>query len=50
MALGWNDFEDAVQAVCATKAGADFIVTRDLQDFRASTVPAHEPAYILSLL
>jgi predicted nucleic acid-binding protein len=50
LGLGWSDFEDAVQAVCASKVGADFIVTRDLQDFRASPIPAHEPAYVLSLL
>jgi predicted nucleic acid-binding protein len=50
MALGWNDFEDAVQAVCASKVGADYIVTRNLRDFRRSSVPAHDPEFILSLL
>lgn len=32
LSFGWNDFEDAVQAVCADKVGADYIVTRDLGD------------------
>jgi predicted nucleic acid-binding protein len=50
LALGWRDFEDAVQAVCAEKVGADFIVTRDLKDFRGSTVPAREPSALLPLL
>jgi len=50
LALGWNDFEDAVQATCASKIGADFIVTRDLQDFRGSAVPAREPGFVLPLL
>jgi predicted nucleic acid-binding protein len=50
LALGWRDFEDAVQAVCASKIEADFIVTRDLQDFRGSTVPAHDPAFVLTRL
>lgn len=48
--LGWRDFEDAVQSVSASKAGADFIVTRDLKDFRNSAVPAREPAFVLPLL
>jgi predicted nucleic acid-binding protein len=43
LALGWKDFEDAVQAVCAEKVGAEFIVTRDPDDFRASPVPVIAP-------
>ncbi|HYW14124.1 MAG TPA: PIN domain-containing protein [Longimicrobium sp.] len=50
LSLGWRDFEDAVQTVSASKAGADCIVTRDLKDFRASPVPARDPAFILPLL
>lgn len=50
LALGWSDFEDAVQAVCADKAGADYIVTRNLHDFRGSPVPAQPPAHVLKLL
>lgn len=38
--MGWRDFEDAVQAVCAAKAGADYIVTQDLHGFQAASVPA----------
>ena len=50
LALGWMDFEDAVQSICASKAGADYIVTRDLHDFRGSGVPARDPASVLPLL
>jgi predicted nucleic acid-binding protein len=50
LALGWRDFEDAVQSVSATKVGADFIVTRDLHDFHGSSVPAREPSFVLPLL
>ncbi|HST58836.1 MAG TPA: PIN domain-containing protein [Longimicrobium sp.] len=50
LSLGWRDFEDAVQSVSATKAGADYIVTRDLKDFRDSVVPVCEPAFVLPLL
>jgi hypothetical protein len=30
--------------------GADFIVTRDLEDFHGSAVPAREPTAVLPLL
>jgi predicted nucleic acid-binding protein len=50
LSLGWRDFEDAVQSVSASKAGADFIVTRDLKDFRGAAVPARDPSFILPLL
>jgi len=48
--MGWKDFEDAVQAVCASKVGADYIVTRDLHDFRGASVPVRTPAQVLTLL
>lgn len=44
----WRDFEDAVQAVCAEKAGVDAIVTRDLADFRGSRVPVMEPTDVIA--
>lgn len=50
LSMGWGDFEDAVQAVSASKVGADFIVTRDLRDFRDSPVPAREPGFVLAHL
>jgi predicted nucleic acid-binding protein len=43
LTLGWRDFEDAVQAVCAEKIGAEFIVSRDPADFRESLVPVIAP-------
>ncbi len=46
-ALGWADFEDAVQAVTAERIHADFILTRNLRDFRQSPVPAISPAEYL---
>jgi predicted nucleic acid-binding protein len=48
--LEWRDFEDAVQAVCAEKTGAEVVVTRNLDDFRASTVPAVSPVDALAML
>jgi predicted nucleic acid-binding protein len=46
-----EDFEDALVAECAKKAGVDYIVTRD-DEFRdsASPVPAISPDTLLSLL
>jgi predicted nucleic acid-binding protein len=48
--LGIADYEDAVQAVCASKIGADFIVTRNEKDFEGSPVPAWTPSKVLALL
>ena len=50
LALQWADFEDAVQAACALKAEADYIVTRDKEGFVDSDVPPIAPAELLSLL
>lgn len=48
-ALGWNDFEDAVQAVCALETGADYIVTRDPKPFAALTIPVAHPSELLGI-
>ncbi len=41
---GHRDFEDAVQVLCATRIGqVDFIVTRNLRDFKTSEIPALSP-------
>ena len=32
--LDGNDFEDTLQAVCASRAGCDCIITRNAKDFR----------------
>ncbi|GHV79850.1 DNA-binding protein [Spirochaetia bacterium] len=45
-----DDYEDAVQANCAWRIGADYIVTRNLQDFTASPVPAISPRDALEML
>ena len=50
LALGWDDFEDAVQAACALKGEADYLVTRDKEGFAGSDVPAITPSELLPLL
>ena len=42
-----NDFEDAVVACCAKYAGCDYILTRNISDFRKSPIPALTPGEFL---
>lgn len=41
--LSSGDFEDALQAVSAETCGADWLVTRNVNDFSQSRVPAVRP-------
>lgn len=45
--MGWADFEDALQAVSAKRIGADFIITRNVKDFKDSSVPVVTPTDFL---
>jgi len=45
-----RDFEDAVQAACAKRIKANYIVTRNLRDFEESPVRAISPQDLLKLL
>ena len=49
LAMDWDDFEDAVQASCAAKVEADYLLTRDQEDFRGSHVPVLSPAEYVAL-
>ena len=48
LALGFSDFEDAVQVACAVKANADRIVTRNAKDFRKSPIACESPGAVLA--
>lgn len=50
LALGWPDFEDALQAACAQNVDADHLVTRDPDDFARSPVPPISPPEVLALI
>lgn len=50
MAMSWPDFEDAVQAACAAKAGVDYLVTRNAEDFQGAEVDVVGPPELLTLL
>ena len=45
--LPMHDFEDALQVAAAMACGAQFIVTRNERDFKASPVPALSPEAFL---
>lgn len=49
LGLGWKDFEDAVQAVCAESAAVDYLVTRDKKGFRAATIRVLTPGELVAL-
>jgi predicted nucleic acid-binding protein len=46
--LPFSDYEDAVQHCCATNEGLDAIVTRNVKDYRHSTLPVFTPTEFLS--
>lgn len=50
LSLRWSDFEDCLVACCAEKAGIDYIVTRNLRDYRTSPVPAISPEQLFEML
>jgi predicted nucleic acid-binding protein len=50
LALPYRDFEDAVQMVSALRSGAQYLVTRNVHDYRAGPLPVLQPAELLALL
>ncbi len=50
LAMNWTDFEDAVQAACAEKAEADYLVTRDKKGFKRSVVRSVTPAELVAIV
>ena len=46
----WTDFEDCLVAQCAQKVGADYIVTRNLDDFQRSSIRAVTPQQLFDEL
>jgi predicted nucleic acid-binding protein len=50
LGLGWADFEDAVMAAAARRAGCDALVTRNPRDFRRSPVRILTPSEALAWL
>ena len=48
--LPYDGFEDAVQMMAAVQADAQYLVTRNVRDYRAGPLPALQPAELLALL
>ena len=44
----WSDFEDCLVARCAEKIKADYIITRNVSDFRNSSVEAITPVELFA--
>ena len=42
-----DDFEDAIQAVTASKVKAEYIITRNVKDYKNSTIKAIEPSELV---
>ncbi len=50
LAWGWSDFEDAVQMAAALNEQADYLVTRNGQDFETQPVSVITPSGLMALL
>jgi predicted nucleic acid-binding protein len=48
--MGFSDFEDAVVTAIATREKADYILTRNVDDFIKSPIPAILPADFLTMV
>ncbi|MBC8030992.1 MAG: PIN domain-containing protein [Pyrinomonadaceae bacterium] len=48
LGLPFADYEDAVQHCCATAEGLEAIVTRNVTDYKNSTLPVFTPVEFLS--
>jgi len=48
LTLQMNDFDDALQVAAAASACADWIVSRNVRDYRGSPIPVLQPRDFLS--
>jgi len=48
--LGFSDFADAVLVEAARHAGAEYVITTNITDFKNSSMPAYTPAGLLQLM
>jgi len=46
----WDDFEDAVQYIVGESISADYIVTRNNQDFTSGSIPAVTPEKFIEII
>jgi predicted nucleic acid-binding protein len=48
--LPYHDFEDAVQITAALQSRADYLVTRNLQDYEYPLIPVLQPVELLAII
>lgn len=48
--LPYRDFEDAVQMIAAVRMGADYLLTRNVRDYKGGPLPVLQPAELLTLI
>lgn len=48
--LPYTDFQDAVQMMAAVGCGAEYLVTRNVRDYKAGPLPVLQPAELVALL
>lgn len=48
--LAWDDYEDCLIALCADKAKADYLITRDAKGFQRSPIPTMRPEEWLAFM
>ena len=48
--MKWDNYEDAIQAATAERIGADYIVTRNVRDYKQSKVIAFTPGELIARL
>ena len=46
----FSDFEDCLQDECAQEVSADYIITRNIEDFKCSRVKAIDPQEFLKIM
>jgi len=50
LSLRWKDFEDAVQYITAKENKVDYIITRNVADFKSSDIPCLSPTDFIAFL
>ncbi len=50
LSMSLSDFEDAVQAACAQKIGADFVITRNAVDYHGAPISVRSAGEVLPIV
>lgn len=48
--MEWKDYEDCVQFLAAKRCECDFIVTRNISDYKNSSIPAKTPEEFFEII